>query len=56
MNIYIKCLLFDLTYQSASNVSNEKFLKVWTDGSSINNGQHGAKAGIGVYWGKDDPR
>ncbi|CAB4489918.1 unnamed protein product [Rhizophagus irregularis] len=44
------------TSSSASNVSNEKSLKVWTDGSSINNGQHGAKAGIGVYWGKDDPR
>ncbi|GBB92749.1 hypothetical protein RclHR1_02050022 [Rhizophagus clarus] len=40
----------------ASSVSNGKSLKVWTDGSSINNGQHGAKAGIGVYWGKDDPR
>ena len=29
---------------------------VYTDGACINNGQHGSKAGIGVYWGPDHPR
>jgi ribonuclease HI len=48
--------LFNLTYQPAPDVSNGNSLKVWTDGSSINNGQDGAKAGIGVYWGENDPR
>nr|CAG8581856.1 5046_t:CDS:2 [Entrophospora candida]CAG8589968.1 12476_t:CDS:2 [Entrophospora candida] len=31
-------------------------LVVWTDGSSRNNGKHNARAGIGVYWGDNDPR
>lgn len=29
---------------------------VWTDGSSRGNGQIGARAGIGVFFGVDDPR
>ena len=29
---------------------------VYTDGSCTNNGGKGAKAGIGVWWGHDDPR
>ncbi|RIA96905.1 hypothetical protein C1645_336069 [Glomus cerebriforme] len=37
-------------YFSAPKVSNERSLKVWTDGSSLNNGRHEARAGIGVYW------
>ena len=29
---------------------------VYTDGACSNNGQRGAKAGLGVYFGIDDPR
>lgn len=29
---------------------------VYTDGACTNNGKANAKAGIGVYWGRDDPR
>jgi hypothetical protein len=29
---------------------------VYTDGSCTNNGGPGAKAGIGVWWGHNDPR
>ena len=29
---------------------------IYTDGSCINNGKKNAKAGIGVYFGKDDKR
>ncbi|XP_033737710.1 ribonuclease H1-like isoform X4 [Pecten maximus] len=29
---------------------------VYTDGGCYNNGQRGAQAGIGVYWGPSDPR
>ena len=28
---------------------------VYTDGACLNNGQVDAKAGIGVYWGPNDP-
>lgn len=31
-------------------------LKIFTDGSSLGNGQNGAVAGVGVWFGKDDPR
>ncbi|KAI8096394.1 Caulimovirus viroplasmin-domain-containing protein, partial [Halteromyces radiatus] len=31
-------------------------LVVYTDGAAAGNGQHGAKAGYGVFWGKDDAR
>jgi ribonuclease HI len=33
-----------------------KVLNIYTDGSSINNGREGARAGIGVYFGPDDIR
>ncbi|XP_056337321.1 ribonuclease H1 [Danio aesculapii] len=29
---------------------------VYTDGCCTGNGKHGARAGIGVYWGRDHPR
>ena len=29
---------------------------VYSDGSCMKNGRCGARAGIGVYWGDDDPR
>ncbi|KAM0349713.1 hypothetical protein ACHAPU_003542 [Fusarium lateritium] len=31
-------------------------LKIYTDGSSLGNGQQGASAGLGVYFGRDDER
>ncbi|CAG8535282.1 25761_t:CDS:1, partial [Gigaspora rosea] len=31
-------------------------LRVWTDGSSFGNGSITARAGIGVFWGDNDPR
>ncbi len=35
---------------------NDKSLYVYTDGSCINNGKKNAKAGIGIYFGENDPR
>ena len=32
------------------------FLKVYTDGSCINNGKEGSKGGIGIYFGDGDSR
>jgi ribonuclease HI len=31
-------------------------LKVWTDGAARGNGQKGAQAGVGVFFGVNDPR
>ena len=31
-------------------------MRVWTDGSTVGNGLRGARGGIGVYFGEDDPR
>lgn len=31
-------------------------LEIWTDGASRGNGKAGAVAGVGVFFGKDDPR
>lgn len=31
-------------------------LKIYTDGSSLGNGAHGAVAGVGVYFGPSDPK
>ena len=44
--------------QSSSNsvTLNDKVLKVWTDGSSLGNGKHGARAGVGVFFGDGDSR
>jgi ribonuclease HI len=36
--------------------SKGKTTRVWTDGSSRRNGQVGAVAGVGVYFGENDPR
>lgn len=33
-----------------------KTIKVYTDGACQNNGKENAKAGVGIYFGKDDPR
>jgi len=36
-------------------VDGEGFVVVFTDGACGMNGQHGARAGIGVYWSEDHP-
>ncbi|RKF65763.1 Ribonuclease H [Golovinomyces cichoracearum] len=39
-----------------SKESEENFIKVYTDGSSRRNGRLGARAGVGVFFGTNDPR
>ncbi|UKZ56257.1 hypothetical protein TrVGV298_010090 [Trichoderma virens] len=34
----------------------EDILNIWTDGSSLANGRAGSRAGLGVYFGENDPR
>jgi ribonuclease HI len=34
----------------------ENVLEIWTDGSSLANGRAGSRAGLGVYFGENDPR
>ena len=36
--------------------SDEEYINVFTDGACSNNGKKNASAGIGVYFGEDDPR
>ena len=38
------------------SVNFNKVIKVYTDGSCLKNGRQGAVAGIGVYFGRGDPR
>lgn len=38
------------------SMANPDILIIYTDGSSLGNGKVGARAGVGVYFGKDDPR
>ena len=49
LNQFSKCLCRAMHNQTRHAV-------VYIDGSCINNGQHDARAGIGVYWGPDDDR
>jgi ribonuclease HI len=42
--------------KAKTSSSNNRTVKVWTDGSSRGNGRLGAVAGVGVYFGEDDPR
>lgn len=45
----------DTKPQSTAKSSTEP-VKVWTDGSSLGNGKLGAQAGLGVFFGVNDPR
>lgn len=36
--------------------SRKRVARVYTDGSSLGNGQKGAMAGVGVFFGVNDPR
>lgn len=38
------------------NRPNKGHVVIYTDGACSNNGRSGAKAGLGVWWGHDDPR
>lgn len=40
----------------APKKGNGRVAKVYTDGSSLGNGQKGSAAGVGVYFGPGDPR
>ena len=44
------------TVKTTMNHSQNKQIDVYTDGSCIHNGKPNAKAGIGVYFGENDPR
>lgn len=45
-----------LTSVSESQEYGPRALVVHTDGACPNNGKHGARAGVGVWYGPDDPR
>ena len=43
-------------YFNSDNITNNtNIIYIYTDGSCINNGQYNAIAGIGIYFGDDDP-
>lgn len=40
-----------------SRYNNQSGVKdVWCDGSTLGNGQEGARSGVGVYWGPNNPQ
>lgn len=41
---------------SYSYRGSDNFTDVYTDGSCLGNGQSGARAGYGTYWGPDHPK
>lgn len=41
--------------RSKFSVDSDEYLIVYTDGACWMNGKHGAKAGVGVYFGADHP-
>ena len=51
--VYINIIHFELV---GLNFDQSEAVTVYTNGSCINNGQIGATAGIGVYWGPDHPQ
>lgn len=44
------------TKWQAVNLQDDKPVVIYTDGSSLGNGAHGAVAGVGVYFGPQDRR
>lgn len=44
------------TGSAGKGVVEERVLQIWTDGSSLGNGKLGALAGVGVFFGVNDPR
>ncbi|KAJ8274980.1 hypothetical protein COCON_G00096050 [Conger conger] len=57
----LKCAVGALSKACSTPPSSDGFtymgdaVVVYTDGCCSNNGNHGARAGIGVYWGPDHP-
>ncbi|XP_060082066.1 ribonuclease H1-like [Ylistrum balloti] len=47
---------FHTRNRNENDTGQDNGVVVYTDGGCFNNGQRGAQAGIGVYWGPDDPR
>lgn len=56
--VYMQLSSFNDTKPSSSMEVGASIARqvIYTDGACSNNGKPNAKAGIGVYWGKDDPR
>ncbi|ROT40306.1 putative ribonuclease H [Sodiomyces alkalinus F11] len=44
------------TVQTDATAVNGDMMAIYTDGSSLSNGRRGAAAGVGVFFGTDDPR
>lgn len=42
--------------QKQPATENSNIMSIYTDGSSLANGRHGARAGLGVFFGPNDPR
>ena len=55
-NIWIENATMIVKNTSIVNDPSSKIFNIYTDGSCINNGTKNAKAGIGVYFGKDNTR
>lgn len=53
-NAYYK--KFDTLKEAEDFINENKNIYVYTDGACINNGKSNAKAGIGIYFGKNDSR
>ena len=47
---------FKICLFSGPAFEEEEGVHVFTDGGCFDNGRNGARAGIGVYWGRDDPK
>ena len=43
-------------YLKGKKSNSKEIIRVFTDGSCSNNGKPNAKAGIGIYFGKDNPK
>lgn len=51
-----KDILDPVSHRDTAKTKHAGVLRVHTDGSSLRNGQYGARAGLGVYFGPGDPR
>ena len=52
----VKILNNKTTNEPTTEIDNSVDYYVYTDGSCINNGKKNAKAGMGIYFSKDNPR
>ena len=51
-----KDILDPVSPRDTTKTSQTGVIRIHTDGSSLSNGQYGARAGLGVYFGPGDPR